>query len=30
VDSQGVFVGFIRKSTILTVYRQVLTDFSAD
>ena len=30
VDSQGVFVGFIRKSTILTVYRQVLADFSSD
>ena len=30
VDAQGVFVGFIRKSTILTHYRQVLADFSAD
>ena len=30
VDGQGVFMGFIRKSTVLTVYRQVLTDFSAD
>ncbi len=30
VDADGVFVGFIRKSTILTVYRQVLTDFSQD
>ena len=30
VDADGVFVGFIRKSTILTVYRQVLADFSND
>ena len=30
VDAEGVFVGFIRKSTILTVYRQVLADFSND
>lgn len=30
VDDEGVFVGFIRKSTILTVYRQVLADFSND
>ncbi len=30
VDGQGVFVGFIRKSTILTHYRQVLADFSQD
>lgn len=30
VDEEGVFVGFIRKSTVLTVYRQVLADFSND
>ncbi len=30
VDADGVFVGFIRKSTVLTVYRQVLADFSND
>ena len=30
VDADGIFVGFIRKSTILTVYRQVLADFSND
>lgn len=30
VDGEGVFVGFIRKSSVLTVYRQVLADFSND
>ena len=30
VDDDGIFVGFIRKSTVLTVYRQVLADFSND
>ena len=30
VDEDGIFVGFIRKSTVLTVYRQVLADFSND
>lgn len=30
VDSEGVFVGFIRKSMVLSVYRQVLADFSDD
>lgn len=30
VDEEGVFVGFIRKSSVLTVYRQVLADFSND
>ncbi len=30
VDVEGVFVGFIRKSSVLTVYRQVLADFSND
>jgi len=30
VDADGIFVGFIRKSTILSVYRQVLADFSND
>jgi len=30
VDADGIFVGFIRKSTVLTVYRQVLADFSND
>lgn len=30
VDSDGIFVGFIRKSSVLTVYRQVLADFSND
>ena len=30
VDDEGVFVGFIRKSSVLTVYRQVLADFSTD
>ena len=30
VDEEGIFIGFIRKSTVLTVYRQVLADFSND
>ena len=30
VDADGVFVGFIRKSTVLTVYRQMLADLSND
>ena len=30
VDADNVFVGFIRKSSVLTVYRQVLADFSND
>ena len=30
VDADGIFVGFIRKSSVLTVYRQVLADFSND
>lgn len=30
VDEEGIFVGFIRKSSVLTVYRQVLADFSND
>ena len=30
VDADNLFVGFIRKSTVLTVYRQVLADFSND
>lgn len=30
VDADGVFVGFIRKSSVLAVYRQVLADFSND
>ena len=30
VDADGIFVGFIRKSTVLTVYRQVLADLSND
>ncbi len=30
VDEDGIFVGFIRKSSVLTVYRQVLADFSND
>ncbi len=30
VDNNGMFVGFIRKSTILTVYRKVLADYSND
>ena len=30
VDAEGLFVGFIRKSSVLTVYRQLLADFSTD
>lgn len=30
VDTNGMFVGFIRKSTILTVYRKLLADYSND
>lgn len=30
VDAGGQFVGFIRKSSVLTVYRQMLADFSTD
>ncbi len=30
VDAEGLFVGFIRKSSILTKYRQLLADFSTD
>ena len=30
VDSDDVFVGFIRKSTILSVYRKLLADYSND
>lgn len=30
VDSEGFFVGFIRKSTILSVYRRILSDYSND
>ncbi len=30
VDQEGVFVGFIRKSTILSVYRRILSDYSLD
>ena len=30
VDNNGMFVGFIRKSTILTVYRKLLADYSND
>lgn len=30
VDADNVFVGFIRKSSVLTVYRQMLADFSND
>ena len=30
VDAEGVFVGFIRKSSVLTVYRQLLADLSND
>ncbi len=30
VDEEGLFVGFIRKSSVLAVYRQVLADFSND
>ena len=30
VDEEDVFVGFIRKSAVLTVYRQMLADLSTD
>ena len=30
VDEEGIFVGIIRKSTVLTVYRQMLADLSND
>ncbi|MBQ6191463.1 MAG: chloride channel protein [Bacteroidaceae bacterium] len=30
VDDEGLFVGFIRKSTVFSVYRQMLADFSND
>lgn len=30
VKADGVFVGFIRKSSVLTVYRQMMADFSND
>lgn len=30
VDTEAHFVGFIRKSAVLTVYRQMLADFSTD
>ena len=30
VDEEGIFVGFIRKSTVFSVYRQMLADFSND
>lgn len=30
VDTEAHFVGFIRKSSVLTVYRQMLADFSTD
>ncbi len=30
VDAEGLFVGFIRKSAVLTVYRQMLADLSTD
>lgn len=29
-DKDGIFVGFIRKSTILSVYRRILSDYSND
>jgi CIC family chloride channel protein len=29
-DAEGIFVGFIRKSTILAAYRQLLADYSTD
>lgn len=29
-DDDGVFVGFIRKSTLLSVYRKIISDFSQD
>lgn len=30
VDNEGHFVGFIRKSKVFTIYRQVLADYSMD
>ncbi|MBO4550152.1 MAG: chloride channel protein, partial [Bacteroidaceae bacterium] len=30
VDDEGIFVGFIRKSTVFSVYRQMLADLSND
>ena len=30
VDSEGTFVGFIRKSSVLAVYRQMMADYSTD
>ena len=30
VDSEGKFVGFIRKSSVLAVYRQMMADYSTD
>ena len=30
VDDEGRFVGFIRKSAVLSAYRQLLSDFSVD
>lgn len=30
VDEEGIFVGFIRKSTVFSVYRQMLADLSND
>lgn len=30
VDRDGVFIGFIRKSRVLTVYRQMMADYSND
>ena len=29
-DQEGTFVGFIRKSTILSVYRRILSDYSQE
>lgn len=29
-DQDGIFVGFIRKSTILSMYRRILSDYSQD
>lgn len=29
-DQDGIFVGFIRKSTILSIYRKILSDYSQD
>lgn len=30
VDQDNIFVGFIHKSTVLSIYREILTDFSQD